>query len=725
MRKYKSEPINLQQKPITQQLLFTLLTIVLLIFIYTVCDLVNTRRPSNIHYNQDEQIIELSSSDLQDGTVFVNNGWIFVPNINATMVESGAFVFDSFRNYPHAENVIISSTEGWNNLGDSVIWYKTDSVPEFKVETQNNRSYNNALYLLKIKLPENINTINISIPDINGFADLYCNGILMNRIGTDDNTSVFNPSCNNDFYNLTVNNKHELEIIIAVKSNTRLYNPGLTTYPEINIKSSNSIAVLLPAAWFLTSALLMLLTVIGGWVISTTFKDRKKYYCFVAMHLCYFVYYVIDCNFIAIGSLPKAIVLYSFSIIIAIHTYSFVSIIFRNTATSTNSFLLKYDRFAVAAIGIILLGTIFFNRDLFSTSFTQNSAAIYTITVVIICIYKALLVYSGDNYATIALCTSIMGLFTFVDIINKKPLIYNIPNNTIYIVIGLLAIDFYFIIMYVKQYNHLRDMTEHLQFLVKDKTNHISQINKDLLTTNKKLMENEEARKNVLSNVSHDLRTPITAIRGYAELMVASGDRLSSEKRDNYLDNIIKRSTQMENLVKDIVELTRMESNVNEFNLVEISLMELLEEQNSLYQSEYGGTSKKITFKIPEDDLLIIKADARKFRRVIENLINNAINYSNERANIRITAWRDNSEDPLTTPQINITIADDGIGIPEDAMPHIFDRFYRASNSGQNIKGTGLGLSIVKSIIDHHNAKISVTSKLGVGTTFHIIIPAS
>ena len=139
--------------------------------------------------------------------------------------------------------------------------------------------------------------------------------------------------------------------------------------------------------------------------------------------------------------------------------------------------------------------------------------------------------------------------------------------------------EFFFIMRYVIQARKLEDTMEHMQFLVQEKTLRISEINKDLFNTNKRLLQNEQARKNVLSNVSHDLRTPITAIRGYAEIMLARGDNLNASQKENYLRNIIRRAEQMERIISDIVELTRLESNANEFQFMDVSISELLDDR--------------------------------------------------------------------------------------------------------------------------------------------------
>ena len=141
-----------------------------------------------------------------------------------------------------------------------------------------------------------------------------------------------------------------------------------------------------------------------------------------------------------------------------------------------------------------------------------------------------------------------------------------------------------------------------------------------------------------------------------------------------------------------------------------------------LYTSDLRNSDKKIVIDMPDDDLLITKADPKRISRVFENLISNAINYSKEEALIEIKAWRSGSDLPLPEQRIHVTVKDNGIGIPPEEIDHIFDRFYRAKNSGQNIKGTGLGLSIVKMIIEKHDAEISVESVLGEYTIFHVIL---
>ena len=186
----------------------------------------------------------------------------------------------------------------------------------------------------------------------------------------------------------------------------------------------------------------------------------------------------------------------------------------------------------------------------------------------------------------------------------------------------------------------------------------------------------------MLSNVSHDLRTPITAIRGYAELLLSSGKDMPDAQIISYLTNIVKRSEQMERIVSDIIELTRMEANNAEFQFTNISMSEMLDELVTMYSLDLEESTKHIELEIPNDDLLIVKADPKKISRVFENLISNAINYTEGEARIAVRAWRSNGNMALSEQQVHISVSDNGIGIPAEEVGKIFDRFYRAKIPG-------------------------------------------
>jgi signal transduction histidine kinase len=207
--------------------------------------------------------------------------------------------------------------------------------------------------------------------------------------------------------------------------------------------------------------------------------------------------------------------------------------------------------------------------------------------------------------------------------------------------------------------------------------------------------------------------------------MLSAQDNLSLEQRNSYLSNIVRRSEQMERIVSDIMELTRMESSDSDFHFTSVSIAEMLDELVVMYSMDLENSEKRLLLDLPSRDPLIVKADPAKLSRIFENLISNAINYTGQQAEISIKAWRTGDKSHISTQKIHITVEDNGIGIPEQDLPRIFDRFYRAKNSGVNIKGTGLGLAIVKLICDKHDAEISVKSTLGKGTVFEVIMSAS
>ena len=405
--------------------------------------------------------------------------------------------------------------------------------------------------------------------------------------------------------------------------------------------------------------------------------------------------------------------------------FTFVSSIFSSSEFNKRHPYWKWDSLVVCGLGILLGILPIADPSVWSDSRHIAIPYIYTFVFSAIVILKILFFYLKEKRSTLGLIAAATFLFMFVYMHEDPTTKYNIPFYSVFFAIAIAVISIYFFFLYVHQYKVLAQTSDRLRYLVREKTIHISEINRDLYNTNKKLLENEEARKNVLSNVSHDLRTPVTAIRGYAELLSTARKNMKDEQIDNYLTNIIKRSQQMERIVADIVELTRMESNSNEFSFTDVSMAELLDELYMLYEGDLHGTSKRLTLDLPEDDFLIVKADPKKISRVFENLISNAINYTYDEALIKVRAWRSDADKPVSEQRVHIEISDNGIGIPEEEIAKVFDRFYRAKNSGQNIKGTGLGLSIVKTIIEHHDADISVESRLGSGTTFHIVMKAT
>ena len=215
-------------------------------------------------------------------------------------------------------------------------------------------------------------------------------------------------------------------------------------------------------------------------------------------------------------------------------------------------------------------------------------------------------------------------------------------------------------------------------------------------------------RRDLMANISHDLRTPLTMVKAYAEMIRdLSGD--DPVKRDEHLGIIIEESDRLAALVNDIMDLTKLENGSVELNKEPFCVGSRLREIMTRYTllSERDGYK----FYVSADDEAWGEADLIKFDQIIYNLVNNAVNYSGEDRSVYIME--------ICTPKtIQISVTDTGDGISKELLPLIFDRYYRAEKHKREVIGTGLGLSIVKQIFILHGFRFGVKSEEGVGSTF-------
>ena len=242
--------------------------------------------------------------------------------------------------------------------------------------------------------------------------------------------------------------------------------------------------------------------------------------------------------------------------------------------------------------------------------------------------------------------------------------------------------------------------------------NSLNQLEEKISNENKKIKKLERVRSEFLGNVSHELRTPIFSIQGYIETL-KDGAINDPEVNYNFLNKIEKHAERLSNLVSDLIEISKIESgelklSYRFFNILELIPL-VIEEMNPL-ANVYGV---RINYKYSSDKNNIkVFADKDKIRQVLVNLIENAIKYNKKGGTVTIDLY----DEPN---QVNITVSDTGIGIPEEHQIRIFERFYRVDkNRSREIGGTGLGLAIVKHIIEAHKGKISVQSKVGEGSSF-------
>ena len=224
----------------------------------------------------------------------------------------------------------------------------------------------------------------------------------------------------------------------------------------------------------------------------------------------------------------------------------------------------------------------------------------------------------------------------------------------------------------------------------------------------------EKSKDELITNVSHDLRTPLTSIIGYLGL-IEDKQYQSEEDILKYTHTAYEKAKQMKNLVEDLFEYTKVQQHGAPVNIMRIDLNQLLEQLTASFELEGQHRGIEISSKVVPNPLMI-EADPEKLGRVFNNLVANAFKYGNGASYIRVDARQ-------RADQVEVTVANDGTPIPAQSLDHLFERFYRAEASRSRATGgTGLGLAIVKSIVDLHHGTVTVTSDEN-ETAFVVTLP--
>lgn len=233
----------------------------------------------------------------------------------------------------------------------------------------------------------------------------------------------------------------------------------------------------------------------------------------------------------------------------------------------------------------------------------------------------------------------------------------------------------------------------------------------------KELEKTDRLRRELIANVSHDLRSPLASIQGYLETIRLKEPSLSKEMRKKYLEIILKNTSLLRQLVEELFELSKLETKQVEPNKELFSIADLVQDVTLKYEQQAVRHGIKLKAEAPPS-LPLVKGDIALIERAISNLIENAIQYSEEKGYVRISLEPGNNK-------VKISIADSGSGIDEEDLPYIFDRFYRAEKSrAKGNGGTGLGLAIVKTILNLHDQEIYVRNKDSGGAEFYFWLPA-
>jgi len=260
-----------------------------------------------------------------------------------------------------------------------------------------------------------------------------------------------------------------------------------------------------------------------------------------------------------------------------------------------------------------------------------------------------------------------------------------------------------------------------LEEKVSQRTKALEISNQELSVTNLRLVETEQSRRNLLANVAHELGTPVTLIHGYVQSLQEGTITSDDEYFRNLVDDKIKV---LDRLITDLSDLSRLEEGQASFNFATYDLFKWLEKVYQKLVFDVETLGRKISLQeIPfTENMYESSLDTERMDQVFVNIISNAVKITSaESGQIDVKVDINEKEEV-----VNIAISDNGKGIDQAMMPHIFDRFYKEkyrtiSNSGEG--GTGLGLAIVKEIIQGHHGDIWVESEEGVGSTFYISLP--
>ncbi len=226
-----------------------------------------------------------------------------------------------------------------------------------------------------------------------------------------------------------------------------------------------------------------------------------------------------------------------------------------------------------------------------------------------------------------------------------------------------------------------------------------------------RLREMEKYRKEFLGNISHELKTPVFTIQGYILTLLDGGLEDESINR-KYLERAERSVSRMANILEDLDEIAKLESGTLNLKTETFNIHQLVEE--IVEQQEILAKKSAVSFDIPtkNDKTLLVEADRQQIFQVLTNLVTNAIKYGKDNGTVKVS-YIDMHD------RVLIEVKDNGPGIPEEAIPRLFERFYRIDKSrSRDQGGSGLGLAIVKHIIEAHQQSIQVSSKIGEGTSF-------
>ena len=301
------------------------------------------------------------------------------------------------------------------------------------------------------------------------------------------------------------------------------------------------------------------------------------------------------------------------------------------------------------------------------------------------------------------------------DIMSKS----NRTRVTLFAIILIFIISFliYFYKLYTdRQRVELKaEMAEGLLKLNKQLENKSN----ELESANRSLEEIDKKKTDFLNMVAHDLRTPLTSIRSYSDLLLRYGDQ-SDKGQGEYAGIIKKESVRLSSLIDSFLDISKIEAGLSEYNREEIQIKEIIDHFVKVFQGDAGNHQISINSQV-EKELPCIYGDKERLGQVLSNLLSNAVKFTPPKGSINVNASLTtiNNENNTQVPHIKVSIADTGIGIPQESLDKIFEKFVQLNHrSVKSERGSGLGLAISKDIIEQHGGRIKVESEVGKGATF-------
>ena len=232
-----------------------------------------------------------------------------------------------------------------------------------------------------------------------------------------------------------------------------------------------------------------------------------------------------------------------------------------------------------------------------------------------------------------------------------------------------------------------------------------------------RVREISQMKSDFVSKASHELRTPLAAIRAYIEMLV-DGEASDEDSRNEFYRVIQNEADRLQRLVDNMLNISRIEAGIVQIERADVDIKAVIARAIDTLEPQVREKQISVHTKLAEVDLSV-EGDGDMLYQVVINLVSNAVKYTPAGGRVTISADSDN-----LTRVVVVSVADTGLGIPPDALPKIFDKFYRVENYKRVAKGTGLGLSLCKHIVETlHHGQIGVESELGMGSKFWVMIP--